>query len=161
MRVYSVFFKLFTFMYTYDIICRNLLTKSFNFNKEKIIFIINLKEGFFMLKKEILENADIYNKAHSVLHEAAKENMPKSFWQKLKQNYFILLILAPILLTIALIVMFATRSKLPNLIICGLLVVLYFMLFLTTDKSKIGLSSRWTNLGLCILWLFNFIIRLF
>ncbi len=114
-----------------------------------------------MLKKEIMENADIYNKVHFVLHEAAKENMPKSFWQKLKQNYFILLILAPILLTIALIVMFATRSKLPNLIICGLLVVLYFMLFLTTDKCKTGLSSRWSNLGLCILWLFNFIIRLF
>ena len=114
-----------------------------------------------MLKKEIMENADIYNKAHSVLHEAAKENMPKSFWQRFKQSYSILLCIAPILLIIALITMFATRSKLPNLIICGLLVVLYFTMFLIQDKSKTGVSSRWTNLGLCILWLFNFIIRLF
>ncbi len=161
MRVYSVFFKLFTFMYTYDIICRNLLTKSFNFNKEKIIFIINLKEGFFMLKKEIMKNADMYNKLPNLTSEEQK-NKVSIISQKNRENIYItLLTLSLILVILFLIFLFIPNCNLVNCILAALLSISFFMLFLTGDKSKKGLSSKWSNLGLSILWLFNFITRLF
>ncbi len=114
-----------------------------------------------MLKKEIMENADIYNKEHYLLDEARKRNTKHESKKKTKKIYPVVASLILIALVIALISLFATTANLIGCIICGILVIVYLLLFLIESKVRTTSSSKWIYLSVTILWLFNLILRLF